>query len=503
MQTVPLLVLLLLVLSAVLYRRLWSKHNLLPPGPPVRFLTGNLHHRPTSQPWLTYADWSKQYGPVVTLRTFHKTEIILNSARSALDLLDARSVVYSDRPVSWMSGRIIARSTMFQLSSMDARFPQYRRMLLAGLNRRATQRYRAAQEQQLTVLLRGLAKDPEAFLALIQTYVAAIALRIAYGYQVSAEKDRFVTLIESASRAIIALRQSPFYFELFPFLRFLPSWFPLAEFKRAVAKHKPVMDAMVSVPFNWAKTKIESGSHEESFFSHHFRPDESVGDVPQGEEEREILKWTAAAIYVGGAHTTTSAIASFFLLMSTHPAAQQTAQAEIDRIVGNGRLLTLDDQKHLPYVTAVLKETLRWAPVAPLGLPHKVTRDDIYDGYLIPKGTTVIANIWAITHDPEVCPNPFVFDPARHLGETPQRDPFDFVFGYGRRVCPGATLAEESLFLAIANILAAFSIAKAHDAEGKEVEPNVEWRTATVTFPTNLRCLIVPRSPDMLASITM
>lgn len=98
------------------------------------------------------------------------------------------------------------------------------------------------------------------------------------------------------------------------------------------------------------------------------------------------MKWTAAAIYVGGAHTvsirirgcvirqfahvitqTTSAIASFFLLMSTHPAAQQTAQAEIDRVVGNGRLLTLDDQKHLPYVTAVLKETLRWAPVAPLG----------------------------------------------------------------------------------------------------------------------------------------
>jgi len=77
------------------------------------------------------------------------------------------------------------------------------------------------------------------------------------------------------------------------------------------------------------------------------------------------------------------------------------------------------------------------------------------------------------------------------------------VFGFGRRVCPGAALAEDSLFLAVSNILAAFTICKALDAEGKEVEPCVEWRTSTVTFPVNLACRVVPRSPDMLASLAV
>ncbi|KAJ7326292.1 cytochrome P450, partial [Mycena albidolilacea] len=105
-------------------------------------------------------------------------------------------------------------------------------------------------------------------------------------------------------------------------------------------------------------------------------------------------------------------------------------------------------------------------------------------------------------HDDEVYPDPFALDPTRYLGENPRRDPFEvLVFGYGRRVCPGAALAEDTLFLAISTILAAFTIFKALDGEGKETEPRVEWRTATVTFPLHLRCRIVPRSPDIIASL--
>lgn len=105
---------------------------------------------------------------------------------------------------------------------------------------------------------------------------------------------------------------------------------------------------------------------------------------------------------------------SFFFLMSAHPEVQKRAQSEIDTIVGQGRLPTLDDRESLVYVAAVVKEVLRWGPVAPLGLAvlscyrfvvfslifpfvglqHRVTEDDTYEGYLIPKGATVIANIW-------------------------------------------------------------------------------------------------------------
>jgi hypothetical protein len=106
----------------------------------------------------------------VTLRAFRKITMVLNSAKVATDLLDSRSAIYSDRPESWMLGHLAGRNlTMFRLSSNNARFPLYRKMLHSGLNRRATQTYRPTQEQQLKVLLNGLFDNPERFVDLVYT----------------------------------------------------------------------------------------------------------------------------------------------------------------------------------------------------------------------------------------------------------------------------------------------------------------------------------------------
>ena len=88
----------------------------------------------------------------------------------------------------------------------------------------------------------------------------------------------------------------------------------------------------------------------------------------------------------------------------------------------------------------------------------------------------------AITHDEDVYPNPFDFDPSRHLGDNPQPDPFKFVFGFGRRVCPGAHLAEVSLFLNISNILAVFNISKTVDKEDRTIEPKINWSNGITSY---------------------
>ena len=88
----------------------------------------------------------------------------------------------------------------------------------------------------------------------------------------------------------------------------------------------------------------------------------------------------------------------------------------------------------------------------------------------------------AIAHDEEVYPDPFTFDPSRHLGDKPQLDPFKFTFGFGRRVCPGAHLAEMTLFLNIATILTVFNISKPVDGEGNEVEPKIEWVNGITSY---------------------
>lgn len=110
---------------------------------------------------------------------------------------------------------------------------------------------------------------------------------------------------------------------------------------------------------------------------------------------------------------TVASVLSFILLMTLYPDVQKRAQDEIDRVVGKDRLPTIEDQDELPYLGALIKEVLRFAPVAPLGmllrihypirpyiyigLPHRVMEEDTYMGCCIPQSATVVANIWQVS----------------------------------------------------------------------------------------------------------
>lgn len=80
--------------------------------------------------------------------------------------------------------------------------------------------------------------------------------------------------------------------------------------------------------------------------------------------------------------------------MVKYPEVQTKAQAELDHVLGQGRTPTFGDEKSLPYLMAVVKETFRWHPVAPFTTPRLTTEDDVYQGYHLPKGTIIVANSW-------------------------------------------------------------------------------------------------------------
>jgi cytochrome P450 len=157
------------------------------------------------------------------------------------------------------------------------------------------------------------------------------------------------------------------------------------------------------------------------------------------------------------------------------------------------RLPTAEDRPDLPYVDALVKEVFRWQNVVPLGVPHRLTAEDTHAGHRIPAGSVVIANIWAMTHDPNTYADPLVFRPERFLGATPERDPRELVFGFGRRVCPGQHLAEVSVWLACALSLAAFSIRPAPGAP----LPEPKMSDGTISHPAPFACSIEPRSESM------
>jgi cytochrome P450 len=110
-------------------------------------------------------------------------------------------------------------------------------------------------------------------------------------------------------------------------------------------------------------------------------------------------------------------------------------------------------------------------------------QDDFYDGQFIPKGSLVFANIWAMLRDPDVFPDPERFNPDRYLEKFDEetarrRDPRVFVFGFGRRRCPGAHLVESSVWLMLATMLAMLDIEKPRDKNGKEMMPSVKFENS-------------------------
>ena len=141
--------------------------------------------------------------------------------------------------------------------------------------------------------------------------------------------------------------------------------------------------------------------------------------------------------------------------MAINPDIQRRAQEELDSVVGNDRLPDFNDRPHLPYVDAIYHEVLRFAPPANIGAPHALMEDDTYEGYFLPKGgsslfmcihglesfffflpgSIVTANIWAMTHDESIYPEPHLFIPERYLDFNGKLkdDSRILSYGFGRR----------------------------------------------------------------------
>ncbi|KAJ7132663.1 cytochrome P450 [Mycena filopes] len=138
------------------------------------------------------------------------------------------------------------------------------------------------------------------------------------------------------------------------------------------------------------------------------------------------------------------------------------------------------------------------------GVPHFLAVEDEYRGYRLPANSVVIGNIWALSHDEAMYPDPDAFKPERFLlaDGTPNPDVRDPpVFGFGRRVCPGRYMATSSVWISVASILATFNITKSVDIDGKIVEPTYECSSGFLSAPLPFQCSIQPQSQESVALI--
>ncbi|TFY53092.1 hypothetical protein EVG20_g10268 [Dentipellis fragilis] len=157
--------------------------------------------------------------------------------------------------------------------------------------------------------------------------------------------------------------------------------------------------------------------------------------------------------------------------MVAYPDVQRRAQKELDTVIGHSRTPTFAEFDHLPYIQAIVKESIRWRTILPYGIPHCASQDDWYDGMFIPKGTICIANLHAMNHDPRVFGSDTAqFNPDRYLDATGTMKATSsddhYTFGFGRRICVGRHVANNTLFINAAVLLWAANITRAKDDVG-------------------------------------
>ncbi|KAH9856163.1 cytochrome P450 [Lenzites betulinus] len=467
---------LLVVLSVKLFRKTRDK---LPPGPSRLPLIGSLHHMPPSFPERAFFKWGKEYGSdLVYVKLLRKPTIVLNTIEAAKDLLDKRSAKYSDRPSMILHTEMISQEAALVAIPYGDRFRRHRKWMYDGVgNKDKLRSYQELQRREVNSLVKNLANDPAHFLDHIHLYFTAIMLQITYGRRVKSLDDELVQAGEHSVSGANGLGGPGAQFvDLgFPYLQHIPSWFPGAQFKRNALEVRKRVETWKQMGYDMVQADIASGAAEPCIYTEILA--EFGGSLPP-EVEDDAKGLAPFNVYGAGVETSRGTLTMIFLHLVRNPDMLRKAQEEVDRVVGNDRLPELADRPSLPYLNAFLEEVYRWSPVLPMAVPHRVTTDDHYRGYDIPAGSTIIANTWAMTRDSRYFPDPEEFRPERFLVPKEQEGdillPSSFVFGFGRRVCPGQALADPSLWIALANVVALFDLRKPLDRDGREITPSLE-----------------------------
>lgn len=484
----------------VLINDIWTWYR-MPPGPtPLPFIGNKL---PTSKPWIQFQEWSKIYGPIFTIWVGRRPTVVISDPQIAVDLMEKRSNKYSSRP------RFVVMGEMYNTGSVlvqpyGKEWSLRRKLLHRALTPAALRTYRARQEAESTRLMYQVMQSPETWERAFDRFTSSVVFSISYGRRIDSVDSKTIRQRLDFMQFMASLNVPGAYkAESFPILKHVPSF--LAPWKRNIAERaKMETDANVEL-LDDVRRDIRNGKEKGQAVT----PSLAQTLLAVREEEAIPLpdkdfSFVPASLFGAGSDTTASTMCSGLLMLVTNTQVLKTAQAELDTVIGTGRMPTFDDEANLPYIRALVREVLRIRPVAVLGgTPHASTEDDVYEGFYIPNGTTVLGNSWAINLNEEYYPSPHTFNPARFLDEKdPRYDPLlkgvkthpakagHSSFGWGRRICPGADLAVNSLFIALSKLVWAFDLV-----------PTSEYDTFDYTDGFNIRpksfqCMIRVRSPE-------
>ncbi|OAG38748.1 hypothetical protein AYO21_07101 [Fonsecaea monophora] len=468
----------------------------LPPGPPTDPFWGNIKQ---------FQKWAHEYGPIYSIKLGVQTMIVLSDGKVVKELIDKRSASTNERGPHYIAHDLLGNGQRILQMRYGPDWRLSRKLYHRLLTAAAAKTYLPYLELESKKMLYDLSTKPDGFLYHIKRYTNSMAMMVTYGRRVpeydnptmreilkSLEKTSSIIQVTSAALA-----------DAYPILQWVPAFlFPA---KRKAIEHTKTEMSIYLRLWNQVKTAMAQGTQKPCF----------AADLVTLQKKEGFTDLRAAYVSSGsmeaGTGTSSNNLLGFIQALILFPEALKEAQRELDRVVGDGRLPDLSDRENLPYLRSCVKESLRWMPPVIVGIPHCLSCDETYMGYVLPKGAELLINVWTLNNDPVRFKDPRTFNPARFLKDeqtsfeaatNPDPDLRDhYAFGGGRRLCPGTHLADDILFLAMSKLVWAFDF-KPAVINGKEVPPTPERFTQTaVVMPEPYPATIVPRSAKRAAMI--
>ncbi|KAF8070825.1 hypothetical protein N665_1130s0002 [Sinapis alba] len=461
-------VILPLALLLIAYKFIFSKTKRLnlPPSPPHSLpIIG--HHRLIKPPvHRLFHRLAKAHGPIFYLRLGTRRAVVISSYALARECFTGHNdVVVSNRPRFLTSKYIAYNYTTIATTPYGDHWRNLRKICsLEIVSSKRLANFLHIRKEEIHRMLTRLSRD-----ALINREVELESLfydltfnnivrmvtgKIYYGEDASdkAEADTFKKLIAYITSTSGARHPG----EYLPFLKIFGR-----SFEKKVKAVGEAMDAILQRLLDECRGNKDGNTMVNHLLSLQQQDPEYYSEV--------IIKGLMLGIMFAASETSAVTIEWAMTSLLNHPELLEKLKLEIDEKIGQDRLIEETDIQNLPYLQNVVSETLRLYPAAPLLVPRLTVEDIKVGGYDVPRETMVMVNAWSIHRDPELWTEPEKFNPERFNGERGEGDKDDvrtlITFGSGRRMCPGAGLANKIVTLALGSLIQCFDWGRVNGQE--------------------------------------
>ncbi|KAK9048153.1 hypothetical protein SSX86_032884 [Deinandra increscens subsp. villosa] len=473
-------------------------------------IIGHLHLLAGSRPpQQVLGDMSEKYGPILTIKLGVHQVLVVSSGEIAKECFTTNDKFFASRPKSKATEIIGYNYAMFGLAPYGDYWRQVRKIVMTEiLSQRRVEMLGHVRVSEVRASLNDIyeawKKNKESdgsdmvkvdMKQWFGNLILNVMVRIISGKRFEFSDEEGVR-VQHVVRKFFELLGAFVVSDFIPFTSFLD----LGGYEKEMKRTSKEMDDMVG---GWLKKKKWEKESNQQREGDQFFMDVLISVIQDASEEdfsgfdhETVIKATCLAILSAGSDTTSATLTWALCLLLKNPNTLKAAQDEIDEHVGRERPVEESDIKNLVYLNAIIKETLRLYPAAPLSVPHESMEDCIVNGYEIPKGTRLLVNLWKIHRDSNIWSDPHEFKPERFL--TSQNDidvkgkHFELIpFGSGRRMCPGVFFALQVLPLTLAHVIQQFVIT----TPSNEPIDMSESSGLTTSKATPLEVLLAPRLP--------